>query len=253
MRQTDQPQPLHREPRLDGTDGRHLFCHQRGVAASRHDWESPGAQLLFQLRQQFRDQAAIAEHGTAEHRVFRVFADDRLWLGDLDARQQGGFLVQIIGHRREARRNDAAGIVLVGVDDVKRHRSAEVHHDHRATETRLRGDGVGQAVGADRAWLGIIDSDADHGPWRELQCWAIPSFAEQLLERRVQPGHDAAKNGPGEGVALGQAQQLGQVRLRLAKRDGFARKRHIGHDALGIRRRGLGVRVANVHQQNHAA
>ena len=41
--------------------------------------------------------------------------------------------------------------------------------------------------------------------------------------------------------------------LRLAKRDGFAGKCNVSHDALGIRRRGVGVRVANVHQQNHAA
>ena len=98
VRQTDQPHPLHREPRLDGTDGG-IFLPSTRRSRRSPDRESPYCNF-FQLRQQFRDQAAIAEHGTAEHRLFRVFADDRLWLGDLDARQQGGFLVQIIGRSR---------------------------------------------------------------------------------------------------------------------------------------------------------
>ena len=190
-------------------------------------------------------------HRTAEHRAARVFADDRLRLGDLDAWQQRGFLVQIIGHRREARRNDPAGVVARRIDDIERHRRAEIDHHHRRAEPRVRRDGVGQPVRADRRRLRVVNADAGHRPRRELPCRTLPAPAQKPLERRVEPGHHAAKHRTGEPAGLGQAQQFGERLLRLAKHERLAGKPGIGHDALAVGHGGVSVRVANINEQNH--
>ena len=190
-------------------------------------------------------------HRAAQHRAARVFADDRLRLGDLDARQQRGFLVQIIGHRRQAGRDDPTGVVARRIDDVERHRRAEIDHHHRRAEPRVRRDGVGQAVRADRRRLGIVDADAGHRPRRELPSRALPALAQQPLERRVESGHHAAKHRTGKTLGLGQAQQFGERPLRWAKRERLADKTGVRHDALAVGHGGVRVRVANIDKQNH--
>ena len=51
----------------------------------------------------------------------------------------------------DARRDHAALVAAVAIDDVEGGRRAEVDHDQRPAVARVRGDGVDQAVGADPA------------------------------------------------------------------------------------------------------
>ena len=66
-------------------------------------------------------------------------------------------------------------------------------------------------------------------------------------------GTTLQKTAPAKESRLAKRSSLARCGSAWPSAMAFARKRHIGHDALGIRRRGVGVRVANVHQQNHAA
>ena len=103
-----------------------------------------------------------------------LFADGGLDLADFDFRQQRGFLVQIIGHRRQPRRDDAADVIAPGIHHVKRDRRAKVHHDDRRAKMKFCRDGVGQPVGADAnpAW----DNQCPRREWFGDSVRASPNF-----------------------------------------------------------------------------
>ena len=62
---------------------------------------------------------------------------DAFDFADFYFRQQRRFLVQIIRHRRQAGRDDAADVIAPRIHHVKRDRRAEIHDDHRRAKMKL--------------------------------------------------------------------------------------------------------------------
>ena len=108
-------------------------------------------------------------HRADQHRFLGAFADARFDFADFDARQQRRFLVQIIRHRRQPRRDDAAGVIARAIDHIKRDRRAEIQHHHRRAKVMSRGNGIGQPVGANGVRLRIINAHADQRFRREFE------------------------------------------------------------------------------------
>ena len=70
------------------------------------------------------------------------------------------FLVQIIRHRRQPRRDDAARVIAGAIDHIQRDRRAEIQHHHRRAKAVPRGHRIGQAIRTDGVRLRIINAHA---------------------------------------------------------------------------------------------
>ena len=79
--------------------------------------------------------------------LFRVVPDGGMRVDQVDGPQLRGVREQRGGRRFHAWRDNAADEAPVRVDDFHIGGRAEIHHDHGGAVQRLRGHGVGHAVG----------------------------------------------------------------------------------------------------------
>lgn len=77
--------------------------------------------------------------------------------------------VQVVGHGREARGDDATDVIAVRIHDVEGDGGAEVHGQRGCAVVVVQGDGVGEAVRSDAAGLGVVDAHAPDGAGGQLQ------------------------------------------------------------------------------------
>ena len=77
-------------------------------------------------------------------------------VGQIDRRQARGMGKQRRSARLHARCDDAAQKTAPLVNDLDVGRRAEVNHDDGRAEQLARGDGIGHAVGADLARIGVV-------------------------------------------------------------------------------------------------
>ena len=130
-----------------------------------------------------------------------AFADGGVDLADFDLRQQRRFFVQIIRHRRQARRDDAADVIPARIDDVKRDRRAKIHHHHRRAKAFARRHRVRQPVRPDGIWLRIINAHA--AKWFSALSSSASQFSRAgtnrtFADERRGARHDAAQSRAGD-------------------------------------------------------
>ncbi len=71
--------------------------------------------------------------------------------------------MQVIGHDRNSRRDNATDVLAVLINHIKRHRCPEIHHDRWCSEMTRSGHGIGQSIGSDGFGFGVINADSDDG------------------------------------------------------------------------------------------
>ncbi len=171
-----------------------------------------------------------------------------LFLADFDAREQRGLFMQIIGHRRQSRRNDAARVIPRAIHDIKRHRRAKIHNHGRRAEMMRHRNGIGQAVGTNGVRLGIINAYAAQCFGREFQGLQTPPPPGHLANKRRGARNNAAQGSSFQGGATNESHHQF---LRLAFEPGRGGDVGLFDDALAVRQPEMGVRVADVEKEDH--
>src|SRR5437868_110268 len=106
--------------------------------------------MLFEFRDEFADQAAIAVNSADQHRLLSISADHRFDFANRYLRQQSGFFVQILGHGRETWGDNTAHVISFSINHVKGHRCSEINHDSWSAKMMSNRDRIGQSIRADR-------------------------------------------------------------------------------------------------------
>lgn len=244
----DQAQALEGQEGPDGGDFGQFAGDEFGVTAGGDDRETADVEFAFELEDQFADQAAIAVNRSDEHGLPGALADGPGDVADADAGQEGGFLVEVIGHGREARGDNASHIIGGRIYDIEGDRSAKIDDYRRGAEGVFGGDSVGEAVGTDGPGFGVIEADAAHGFGRELEARQMPTLFCRAAEERGNGGHDAAKGGCVQPCAPGKGRNpvFGGSAL-----PGGRRKVGVSEDARRIGQSEVGVGVADIQEQEH--
>ncbi len=76
-------------------------------------------------------QSAVTMHRPDKHGLFRALANSRSRIAQLDSRQERGFFMKIISHRREPRRYYAYCLVSPVVDDIESHCRSKIDNHNR--------------------------------------------------------------------------------------------------------------------------
>ncbi len=167
---------------------------------------------------------------------------------DFDARQQRRFFVQIIRHRRQPRRDDAAGVIARAIHDIKRDRRSEIHDDHRRAKAFARRHRVCQPVRPDGIWLWIINAHAAQGFRREFKRVQLPMLANGFADERRGARHDAAQNCA---VNFFRAGKFFYARGGVSAKPFARRNIDLPQHAPVVCQADVRVRVADVEKQNH--
>src|SRR5208337_4010242 len=137
---------------------------------------------FFQFRDKATYESAVAMDRADEHGFLCITANDGLDVADLDARQERGFLVKIIGHGGESGGDDAASVIAGAIDDIEGDGGAEIHDDGGRAKMTGNGDGIGEAIGSDGAGPGIINADAAQGAGRKLETIQPPAASGERAD-----------------------------------------------------------------------
>jgi len=70
--------------------------------------------------------------------------------------------VEIIRHRRQPGRDDAANVIAALIHHVEGHGGAKIHHHHRRAKMMAGRNRIRQPVGTNGLRLGIVDADHDN-------------------------------------------------------------------------------------------
>ena len=200
----DQAEALEGEEGADGGDFGQLAGDESGVTTGGDDREAADAEFAFQLEDQFADHAAIAMHRPDEHCLLGALADGPGDVANSDAGQEGGFLVEVIGHGRQARGDNAPRVIAGGIHDIEGDGSSEVDNDHRGAEGVFCGDSVGEAVGTDGLGFGVIEADAAQGFGGELEARQTPAPFCGAAQERGNGWDNAAKGGSVQACLAGE-------------------------------------------------
>jgi len=157
----DEAEAFEGEEGVDGGDLGKASGHELGVAAGGDDGQGFGVEFRFDFTDELADEAAVAMDSSDEHGGAGAFADNLAGFADLDSGEEGGFLVEIIGHGGETGSDDAADVIFVAIDDIESDSGTEIDHERWGSEVMSDGDGVGETIGADGFGLGIGDTDSD--------------------------------------------------------------------------------------------
>src|ERR1051325_9624402 len=244
-----QPQSLQREQWIDGGNLRQFRGNQLAVAASGHDRQPPHAQLALQFEQQLSNQSPIAVDRADQHRLLGALANRAVYLPDFDPRQEGGFLVQIIRHRRQARSDDTAGVIARAVHHVESHRRPEINDYHGRAESVPCRQSVGQAIGANAGRLWIIDANASQSFWGQFQTMQAPVAADGLRHQRRGLWHHTAQSHTLDARAPDKSQHPpSRLVVSPIQRGNISLPDH----AHRIGQAEVRVRIADVQQQGHS-
>jgi hypothetical protein len=196
------------EQRFDCVDLRESGCNQLGVAARGDDGEFTAVESLFQFGEQPVNQAAIAMNGAYSHRFFGAFSDRPADFSELDQRQQGGFLVQVIGHSSQAGRDDTAYVIALTIHDIESDGGAKIDDYNGLSIVMACGGRIGEPVGSNCVRLGVIDPDTAQSFWGKNKGGKIPQVLGRFADTFSNVGHDTAKSGTLKGVFAYEAAQL---------------------------------------------
>ena len=139
-----------------------------GIATGGEDVDGAGGEFVTEGVEDAADHAAITDGGTGEDGFGGGLADGVGGLAEGDLGEEGGALMEVVGHEAEAGGDDAADVVFVGGEDVEGDGGAEVDDDARGAVEVGEGDGVGEAVGADGFGFGVTNADAHGGVMAEF-------------------------------------------------------------------------------------
>ena len=152
---------------IDGVDFRESAGDHWSISAGCDDVGVAG-HFAAEAEEDFADEASISVDGADLHGVGGGFPDGGGWLYQLDFGKECGFSGEVSGHGAEAGGDDAAAIGGLVRDDVEGDGGAEVDDDGGCAVAVEDADGVGEAVGTDLGWEGVVDGHADGAGVAEL-------------------------------------------------------------------------------------
>src|SRR5262245_39652120 len=103
--------------------------------------------------------------------------------------------MQVVGHRGESGRDDAADIIAASIHHVEGDRGSKVHYNGGRSKVMTGGDGVRETIRPDRFRPGIIDSDSGKRGWSQCQRHKLPVVLDVTDNARCCARYDAAQRG----------------------------------------------------------
>src|ERR1700687_3172603 len=199
--QVDQTQPFEGQERVGGLDYVRQARHEPCLAARRDHLGRP-AQLGHHALDHPFDLGYEAPNEPGLDRGDRVAADHGIRGDGLDPPEHGGVRNEGVERDLTPRGYRSAEVVALGVDGVVGDGGPEVDHHHRPAVFRIRGERVGDAIGADIFRILIADPHPGLDPRTDHDRLAFEVAARSLDQRGVQVGHDAGDDDPAHYVQL---------------------------------------------------
>ena len=184
---------------MDGGNFTNSCGDERGVAAGGDDFHFTHHNFAADFGEDFPHEATVAIDGTGEHGVACGFTDGAGRFEQCDFWQERGALVEVVGHRFESGRDDAADVFFRSAQNVEGDCGAKIYDDAGRAVERGGAGCIGEAICADAARARVFDADAEFTAMRDGVEW---KSVKALRNERAFFRNDAAHDDPRESPAL---------------------------------------------------